>query len=66
MQESRTKSDLDDHVRKNVVGGQIFTRLQLYLKIPAVLRLVIEKKLVAEVLMVLKRKKIQEGKTLSS
>ena len=41
-------------------------RLQLYLKIFAVNRLVIEKKLVAEVLMVLKRKKIQEGKTLSA
>ena len=34
--------------------------MQLYLKILAVLRLVIEKKLVAEVLMVLKRKKSSE------
>ena len=66
MQESSAESDIDDHVRKNVVGGRIFTRLQLYLKILAVIRLVTEKKLVAEVLMVLKRKKIQEGRTLSA
>ena len=66
MQESSAESDMDDHVRKDVVGRQIFTRLQLYLKILAVNRLVIEKKLVAEVLMVLKRKKIQEGKPLSA
>ena len=66
MQENSAESDIDDHVRKNVVGGRIFTRLQLYLKILAVLRLVTEKKLVVEVLKVLKRKKIQEGRTLSA
>ena len=40
--------------------------MQTYLKMLAVLRLVTEKKLVAEVLMVLKRKKIPEGRTLSA
>ena len=42
------------------------TNLHEIAAILEVLRLVIEKKLVAEVLMVLKRKKIQEGKTLSA
>ena len=40
--------------------------MQTYLKILEELRLETEKKLVAEVLMVLKRKKIPEGRTLSA